>query len=258
MELLTIGSGSKGNCYILKASNGENIIIEQGVHFDDIQAALNHDFSKTIFGLCTHLHKDHSVSSRALMEFGIPVVMSKGEYYAIGKPRKPGGEHIRGFLHNVRFIEAGGKMTFGDWKVWAFETNHDTPEPLGFIIEHPECGKTLFLTDTYYIEDTFPGLNNIIIEANFCVEIMERKFDEGYIQAFLRDRIYKSHLSLDSCLAVLKAHDLSQVNNILLIHLSDRNSHAVRFQERVYNETLKNVTIASAGLRLKWNKTPFG
>jgi len=258
MELKVLGTGSKGNCYVMTASNGENIIIEQGLRFPLILEAMGHDLSKTICGLCTHLHKDHSKGTKDLMAYGIDVLIAEGEYRAVGVYKKPGGEHIRGFEHRAKFIKHGQKYTFGNWEIWAFKVNHDTPEPLGFLIRHPECGLTLFLTDTYYIENTFDGLNNIIIEANFCETIMQERFDAGYLQAFLRDRIYKSHLSLTSCLEVLKSNNLRSVNNILLIHLSDSNSHAERFQETVYKATLKNVTVAKAGLNLKWNKTPFG
>lgn len=258
MQLKVLGTGSKGNCYIMTASNGENIIIEQGLVFNQILEGMGHDITKTQFGLCTHLHKDHSKGTLGLMTYGIDVLLSHGDYYAVGRPKKPGGEHMQGMSHRAKFIKNGQKYVKGDWEVWAFNINHDTPEPLGFLIKHPECGLTLFLTDTYYIENTFEGLNNIIIEANFCVDIMEQKFDNGYIQAFLRDRIYKSHLSLTSCISVLKANNLRSVNNILLVHLSDSNSDADRFQKTVYNATLKNVTVAKAGLELKWNKTPFG
>lgn len=258
MQLHVIGSGSSGNCYVMTASNGENIIIEQGIEYKKMLKCIDYDLTKTLFGLCTHLHKDHSKATKELMGAGIPVIISKGEYNAVGVPKKPGGEHIRGFDHNAIFLAPGQAYVKGDWKVWAFNVNHDTPEPLGFLIQHPECGLTLFLTDTYMLNYTFPGLNNLIIEANYCEDIMAEKFNLGEVKAFLRDRICTSHLSLTSCLEILKANDLRAVNNILLIHLSDRNSDAKRFRETVYKQTLKNVNVAEAGMKLKWNKTPFG
>ncbi len=249
MRLKVIGSGSKGNCYIMTANNGENIIIEQGLNFKKILAAMDFDLSKTQFGLCTHLHKDHSLSTRELMNHGIDVVISKKEAEA---------EHIAGIDYRLKTIAHKETFKKGNFEVMAFNVNHDTPEPLGFLIRHPESGVTLFLTDTNYSPFKFPGLNNLIIEANFCESIMQERFDKGYLQAFLRDRIYKNHLSLANCKEILRVNDLTAVNNILLIHLSDSNSDSRRFQSEVYEQTLKNVNIAKAGLELKWNKTPFG
>lgn len=96
-----------------------------------------------------------------------------------------------------------------------------------------------------------------MIEANFCEKIMIERFDQGYLQAFLRDRIFKSHLSLRHCKDILKANDLTAVNNILLIHLSDTNSDSRRFKSDVEDLTFKTVNIAKPGLTLKWGLHPW-
>jgi len=50
---------------------------------------------------------------------------------------------------------------------------------------------------------------------------------------------------------------LSSTNNILLTHLSDRNSHAVQFKELIENQTGKTVNIAETGLTINFKKRPF-
>jgi uncharacterized surface protein with fasciclin (FAS1) repeats len=64
-------------------------------------------------------------------------------------------------------------------------------------------------------------------------------------------------MSLDTCKRTLKANDLSQVNNIVLIHLSDGNSDAARFKREVQEVTGKTVWIADAGMEIPFNRTPF-
>ena len=128
-------------------------------------------------------------------------------------------------------------------------------EPLGFLISHAECGVTLFLTDSFYSPYKFNGLNNLIIEANFCEEIIDAKLK--FDRKFLRDRILKSHLSIQKCIDLLNVNDLSAVNNIVLIHLSDSNSNEVEFQQKVQQATGKNTIVANNGLDLIFNKTPF-
>lgn len=56
---------------------------------------------------------------------------------------------------------------------------------------------------------------------------------------------------------MLSANDLTAVNNIVLIHLSDGNSNEKQFKKEVYELTGKNVYVASNGMNLKFNKTPF-
>jgi DNA/RNA-binding domain of Phe-tRNA-synthetase-like protein len=57
---------------------------------------------------------------------------------------------------------------------------------------------------------------------------------------------------------MLKANNLSQVNNIVLIHLSDGNSDAEDFQKQVTELTGKTVYVADAGMIIdNFNKKPF-
>lgn len=65
-------------------------------------------------------------------------------------------------------------------------------------------------------------------------------------------------MSVETCLEILQANDLRAVNNIILIHLSDKNSDAKVFKQRIEDTTLKNVTIAIAGLTIEnFNIHPF-
>ena len=255
MQLEIISSGSVGNCYILRASNGDNIIIEAGINFSSkkntgktILKAMGHDLSKTKFCLVTHAHGDHGKGAAALMAAGIDIVMSEGTH-----------KHLKGIDYRFIKIKHGGSFNRGGFHVNAFKSEHDCPggEPLGFLIYHKECGLTLFLTDTKYVSYKFPGLQNIIIEANYCENIMSERFDRASLPLYLKDRIIKSHLSLSECQNILRQNDLSSVNNIVLIHLSDQNSDAKRFKKTIYEQTLKTVTIAEAGVTIPFNSSYF-
>ena len=56
---------------------------------------------------------------------------------------------------------------------------------------------------------------------------------------------------------MLSRNDLSKVNNIVLIHLSDSNSNAVEFKNAVRKATNCNVTVADANQTIPFDKTPF-
>lgn len=246
MNLKVINTGSKGNAYILYNEN-EALLIECGVNIKEIKSALNFDYSKVVGCLVTHEHFDHSKSILDVMRLGINTYASFGTLKA------------RYVVEEKRAIVVKSKVsiTIGNFKVMPFDVSHDAKEPLGFLIEHPDCGKTLFITDTFYCKYTFPGLNNIIIEANYSKAIIDKKYGPDSDKEFLRNRILKSHFSLENCKDMLSANDLSKVNNIVLIHLSDTNSDEAQFVREVKELTGKNVTAASKGLLMNFNKTPF-
>lgn len=246
MKLKIIGTGSSGNFYILENEH-EALLIEAGVNIKEIKQALYFDYSKVVGCIITHEHLDHCKSANDLMRLGIDV------YTGAKTHQKINGDVI----HRAMPIASRETIKLGNFKIMAFDVKHDAVEPLGFLIEHPECGKTLFLTDTYYCKYTFPGLNNIIIEANYSKEIIDKKYGPDSDKEFLRNRILKSHFSLANCKDMLKANDLRQVNNIVLIHLSDSNSDEKQFQKEVYELTYKNVHVASNGMVIDFKKTPF-
>lgn len=245
---MVLGSSSKGNCYILE-NDEESLIIECGVHLNEIKKALNFSLQKVVGCLVTHEHKDHSKSLEDIMKLGINVHASKGTAEAL---------NITDNHHRFYKIKAKQVFKVGSFKVMPFDVKHDATEPLGFIINHSESGNVLFITDSYYITDTFKNIHNIIIEANFSQEIINKKMGSGSGLDFLKDRIFKSHMSLETCKKTLQANDLSKVQKIVLIHLSDGNSDAAQFKREIEGATGKNVIVADAGLFINdFNRQPF-
>ena len=104
----------------------------------------------------------------------------------------------------------------------------------------------LFATDTYYLPNTFRGLNHILIECNYDKDILER----NNVNESLKKRLLSSHMSIDTCIDALMANDLSKVEDIMLIHLSDNNSDAEAFKTRVKQVTGIPVTVAEAGMQV--------
>lgn len=244
MNLKVIGTGSSGNAYLLY-NKEEVLLIECGVIFKKIKEALSFDFSKVVGCILTHEHGDHNKAVKDILTAGIKVFTSNGTLEASGVR-----EH-----HNSHPIQSKKLYQIGSFKIIPFDIRHDVKEPLGFLINHPECGTTLFLTDSFYSPYKFNGLNNMIIEANFCEDIIDNKLK--FDKKFLRDRILKSHLSIQKCIDLLNTNDLTAVNNIVLIHLSDSNSNEIEFKKKVQDATGKNTIVAFNGLDIPFNKDPF-
>ena len=246
MTLKVLGSSSHGNCYILE-NESEALILEAGVKFTQVKHALNFNISKVVGCLITHEHKDHSKYINDFLEACISVYASAGTIH---------NTTIKGYRLPL-MCEAGNLFTLGGFKIIPFGTKHDCAEPLGFFINHEETGNVLFATDTYYLPCKFAGLNNVLIECNYRLDLLEENIAAGIIPNAVRDRTIQSHFSYDNCLEALLANDITSVNNIVLLHLSDGNSNAKEFQNGIQIATGKRVHIAEKGLEILLNKTPF-
>ncbi|WP_437918554.1 MBL fold metallo-hydrolase [Sphingobacterium sp. LRF_L2] len=240
MKLKVIGSGSKGNAYIVHDEN-EALLIEAGCNFKAVKAALDFNIGKVSGCLITHEHLDHAAHAKEVLKAGIDVYCLKETAEA---------RNLVG--HRVHHLLASATYNVGNFKVLAMPVRHDVP-CVCFLIHHPDTGFFPFLTDTIYCPYTFPNMSNMIVEANYGEDIIDERNDPK----FLRDRILKSHMSIETCEEFLQANDLSKVNNIVLIHLSDRNSHAVDFKNKIRARTGANVHIAENGMEIEFNKTPF-
>lgn len=245
MQLKILSTGSIGNCYILE-NEKEALIIELGLNFSKIKEALNFDLSKVVGAIVSHCHLDHAKGLKQALDNGIECYSSQGTFQSLNINH-----------HNAKIIKSKQAFQIGNFKILPFNVHHDVAEPLGFLIDHEETGRCLFVTDTTYIDYTFPNLNNIIIEANYCEEIIKEKLGSTWQGEFLKNRILKSHMSLNTCKETLIANDLSQVQKIVLIHLSDSNSDERKFKKVIEEATGKIVHVANNNQILEFNKNPF-
>lgn len=247
MKLHVIGTGSKGNAYLL--TNGrEALLLECGVNIQDIKKALEFDLRPVVACLLTHEHGDHSCSINQVLGLGIPVWSSFGTHQAL----RTESHHRARFLHADHTQHVGGSF-----KVKAYPIRHDCAEPFCFLIHHPDCGTVLFMTDTEFSEYKFRELNQIIIEANHDIKILDERIAAGESAAVVRDRVIQSHMSLETCKQTLKSYDLSRVENVVLIHMSSKNSDKTRFRAEIQQATGKMVHVAENGKIIDFNLKPY-
>lgn len=245
MKLHVIGSSSHGNAYILSSSK-DSLLLECGVRFMEIKKACGYNINNLAGCLVTHDHGDHSKSIKEVAAAGIDIYSSKGTLEAL----KVSG-------HRFHPIQAKKKIIIGSFTIMPFDVKHDCAEPFGYLIQHPESGTILFATDTYYIPYSFPGLNQVIVEVNYDEDILDGNVFKGSVPAVVKSRVLKSHMELSTFKHFLSLTDLSKVNNIVMIHLSDGNSNAPSFIEDIKNLTGKSVHVARPGMEINISKTPF-
>lgn len=245
MRCKIIGSSSAGNSYLLEAES-ETLILEVGVRMDKIKKALYFNFDKVVGALITHEHRDHSLSAQAVMNAGIDCYSSRGTFNALG---------LSG--HRAKIIEAGLLFKVGGFRIKAFDVRHDCAQPFGYLISHEECGLICFLTDTFYCPYKFADVNHFVVEANFSEAIIRKKISEGQTARFLRNRIIQSHFSIENCKEFLLANNLSKVQTITLIHLSDAHSDELDFKRQIEECTGKTTYIADKGMNINLSINRF-
>ena len=231
MNLYVAGSSSSGNCYLLYDDKGI-LIIEAGVPFKQLNKLHFFDMRKVIGCIITHEHGDHAGRVKEFQDHGIKCYASTGTIEKLNKDVK-----------NICFFDS--KV----FNVEHFPVDHDASDPIGFYISY-KGGNVLFATDTYCLRYTFPKLTSVIIECNYASDILNKNFESGSISKSRRDRTILSHMELGVCIDTIISNDLSDVNKIVLIHLSDSNSNEEIFLKSVKEATNKVTHAGREGLNI--------
>lgn len=230
MIIRTLATGSTGNCYLIDDGRTQ-LLIECGIQFKRIQKALDFQVSKVAACLISHSHQDHCKGIQGALNGSIDVYISEATKNEIGI------EHNR-----IRLYENKKQFRVGTFTVLPFDVKHDV-ENHGFLIQSDNGERLLFATDTYYVKYRFSRLNYLMIECNYSERILDRNVENGRVHESLSKRIRASHFSLENVLEFLKANDLSKVQEIHLLHLSDSNSDEALFKREVQAATGKLVYV---------------
>ena len=231
IEITSLASGSQGNCY--RVSDGSTpLLLECGIGWKEIQRGLNFRTSQLAGCLVSHEHKDHCKSVKDVLKAGIDCYMSAGTIHALGLES-----------HRLRYIRAKQQFKIDTWTILPFEVEHDALEPLGFLMANKDGEKLLYATDTAFVRYKFPGLTHIMIECNYAEDILDANIASGILDPVMKNRLVRTHFSLENVKAFLRANDLSKVKEIWLLHLSDGNSDAERFKREIQEITGTEVYI---------------
>lgn len=237
MTLHVLASGSSGNCYLLQAAD-ETLVLEAGIRFPDIKKALGFSLARVVGVLVTHRHGDHAKSVGDFLNSGIPV-------YAPADVLSTFSSH---FANIVELLKA---YRIGHFRILPLTAIHDVP-CLSYVIEHPEMGRLLFMTDSVSFDYTIRDLDHILIEANYDDAILDSNIIRGLEPASMRERLLQSHCELTNAIRIVKAQQSTgTIKNLVLVHLSSRNSDATTFKARTECATGIPTTIAEPNITIE-------
>lgn len=185
MELYTVGTGSLGNCYLLKRDNNKIIALDCGCKWRDVLIGCNFRPLDIDFALVTHSHSDHS--------------RYMGDFEANG-------------IDLVSFENVKPKKIYqkGDSAVVPFEVPHDVKN-YGYLIRVD--GRTIvYMTDFGYCKYTFKSWN-VDTWIIACNHIFKPDVDEPQYA-----HVVMGHSNLETVKEILLINRCEAIKNIVLCH----------------------------------------
>ena len=187
MQLYTVGTGSLGNCYLLKRENDRLIALDCGCKWRDVLIGCNFRPLDIDFALVTHSHSDHSRHMGDFEANGIDVINTDNTF-----PKKV--------------------LQKGDYKVVPFEVPHDVKN-YGYLIRVD--GRTIvYMTDFGYCKYTFKSWNvdTFIVACNYTAPPDSEEANYAHV--------VMGHSSLDTVKDILAVNKSDSMKNVILCHTS--------------------------------------
>lgn len=187
------------------------------------------------------------------MKAGIPVYAPEETHKSLSR------EYLNQVV--VELYKPGDKpYEIGNFKIYPFSCEHDV-ECFGYVVFHPESGYSIFATDTSFVRQNFRNIkpSHIFIEANYSEAIINDLLSKGLIDPVRVNRILKTHMSIETCKEFVRANKTASLDSIVLLHLSDGNSNAERFQSEIQEIVGKDVRVmvADKGVEVKLDLFPW-
>lgn len=224
MEVITLQSGSSGNCVFVQ-SGETRLLFDSGISGSKAESRLaeyGYDIRDCQALVLSHDHWDH-VSSVGVYhrKFGLPVYANSRTWDAIRS--KP----TTGCIASSNCFVSDEPFQIGSLRIEPLRTPHDAIDGVCFVIEDVESGQRFgLLTDLGHV---FSGLKKVIgtldavlIESNYDDEMLRR----GPYPQHLKDRIAgrRGHLSNEDAAQLFDACDANQLQWVCLGHLSEHNN----------------------------------
>lgn len=217
MRFACLGSGSRGNATLVQAGS-TTVLVDCGFSTLEIERRLarvgcSADAIAAI--LVTHEHSDHVAGvERLARKYGIAVWATPGT----AQQRLQGVSHLQPFSCHEPFA-------IGDLTIQPFPVPHDAQEPCQFVFGDG-ARRVALLTDTGsitpHIEATLNGVDALMLECNHDAQMLACS---RYSQA-LKRRVGGAfgHLSNDQSAEFLARMDLTGLQHLVAMHLSEQNN----------------------------------
>lgn len=151
-----------------------------------------------------------------------------------------------------KVLQPKKKYKIGNFTVMPLEVEHNT-HCFAYIIEHEEIGKIVYATDLTHFPYKIKGVNHLLIESNYSEDvIIDHLCDNEVIRS-----MSENHMGINETLKAIRNNISSNLNNIIICHLSDGQSDEPMFKRMVLDAFGIMPYVAEKGLEVTINKTEF-
>ncbi len=225
LRLISFGSGSWGNCYVL-SDETMSVIIDCGISLRRIKRlfkdyGVNQSTLRAV--LITHDHTDHiKAVGKISNEYCLPV-------YTTERIHKGIQTNIRTTTKvnaaNVKKVTTDEAFCIGNFRITPFILPHDSTENVGYSIEHSDISFTIMTdigTPTDNVAKYIRKSTHLVIESNYDRQMLI----DGKYTAILKKRIMggNGHLSNEQTGTALAENYHPELKKIWLCHLSEENN----------------------------------
>lgn len=243
MKLKVINSGSKGNGYAL-ISEDEILLLECGVPAKEMLKSIDYQVGNVVGCISSHSHGDHLKFIKQYMSYGIKVYTSDEVYTDVQK------------IYGEKTVPLARmkSQNLGNFKVIPFHVPHNGTECDGWIVEHEQIGKLLFITDAEYCPYDFSkyGINHALLECNYCEDYIDSEAEN-------RSHVFLGHMEFQTCKRLIETINTESLRTVGLLHLSPCNGNPVRFRNEIKElvDCDVNVFVAEKGHETELGLLPF-
>ena len=218
INVITIGSGSTGNCFYIEM-NDYSFLIDMGMGYRITKNILEKNYrnlENVLAIFVTHGHSDHIKANIAI-----------GNHTRCGVYADSSCMYSIREMQNIKVpIEIDKEFEpMPGLYAKAFPVSHDYYRTCGYTFRYEDC-KVGYVTDCGkmhdYIIDELAGSDLVIIESNHDVTMLKN----GPYPYYLQDRILSEygHLSNDECASTIKKLYDMGTRHFMLAHISKNNN----------------------------------
>ena len=198
MELHTLATGSSGNCYILKDTEGKSIVLDCGIKFHDITHHKAFPKFKDIdFLFVSHSHHDHDRSLKDFKLTGCEIV----SYETLNKKTE--------------------QFSIGNWECITFPVAHNVPN-WGIIIRSKTTGERFCYVTDFTAIPKIEGIDYWLYEVNYIQGLVDKMIENDRDLSHLG---FNNHNSLESAVEYFSSLN-TRPKKIYCCHSSP--SHSIR------------------------------
>lgn len=232
IEIIVLGSGSKGNCTYYQTP-AHTFIVDCGFSTRDIRSRLAiHQRELPVLDaiFITHEHSDHVVGLPSIYKFYKP------KLYITAKTYQGLASYIKQAIPIDCLMIYEDRIDLEDTSITPFHVSHDANEPVGFIIEHDKK-RVVHAADTGYVPrslfDVLRGADGYVFESNYDPELL-LDTDRPFV---LKQRIIGNtgHLSNEQSALVLRELITQNTQFVVFVHLSQEantEKHAIQTHDQ--------------------------